>query len=46
MCSASMLPEIAESFTRAFTGEDLADHYGSQQVSGAPDPTLPVPPAR
>ena len=43
--NASMLPEIAESFTRAFTGQDLADHYGSQQASGAPDPTLPSPPA-
>ena len=26
--NASMLPEIAESFTRSFTGEELADHYG------------------
>jgi arylsulfatase A-like enzyme len=36
--NASMLPEIAESFTRSFTGEELADHYGSQKASGAPDP--------
>ncbi len=43
--NASMLPEIAESFTRSFTGEELADHYGSQQASGAPDPTVPLPPA-
>ena len=42
--SASMLPEIAESFTRSFTGEELADHYGSQKASGAPDPTVPSPP--
>jgi arylsulfatase A-like enzyme len=42
--SASMLPEIAESFTRSFTGEELADHYGSQKASGAPDPTIPLPP--
>jgi arylsulfatase A-like enzyme len=42
--SASMLPEIAESFTRSFTGEELADHYGSQKASGAPDPTVPLPP--
>jgi len=26
--NASMLPEIAESFTRSFTGEELADHSG------------------
>ena len=43
--NASMLPEIAESFTRSFTGEELADHYGSQPASGAPDPTVPLPPA-
>src|ERR1700726_1673256 len=42
--NASMLPEIAESFTRSFTGEELADHYGSQKASGAPDPTVPLPP--
>jgi hypothetical protein len=40
-----MLPEIAESFTRSFTDEELADHYGSQQASGGPDPTIPPPPA-
>src|SRR5436189_777364 len=43
--NASMLPEIAESFTRSFTGEELADHYGSQKARGAPDPTVPLPPA-
>jgi arylsulfatase A-like enzyme len=43
--NASMLPEIAESFTRSFAGEELADHYGSQQASGAPDPTVSLPPA-
>ena len=37
--------EVPESNTRAFTGEDLADHYGSQQGSGEPDPTIPVAPA-
>jgi arylsulfatase A-like enzyme len=42
--SASMLPEIAESFTRSFTGKEFADHYGSQKASGAPDPTVPLPP--
>jgi hypothetical protein len=43
--NASMLPEIAESFTRSFTGEELADHYGSQKASEAPDPTVPLTPA-
>ena len=43
--NASMLPEIAESFTRSFTGEELADHYGSQKANEAPDPTVPLPPA-
>jgi arylsulfatase A-like enzyme len=43
--NASMLPEIAESFIESYTGEELADHYGAQKPSGAPDPTLPLPPA-
>jgi len=43
--NATMLPEIAESFTNSFTGEELADHYGAQKPSGAPDPTLPSPSA-
>ena len=42
--NATMLPEIVESNTRAFTGEELADHYGSQQASGAPDPSLRLSP--
>jgi arylsulfatase A-like enzyme len=41
--NASMLPEIAESFSHSLTGEELADHYGAQEPSGAPDPTLPLP---
>jgi hypothetical protein len=40
-----MLPEIAESFTNSFTGEELADHYGAQKPSRAPDPLEPLPPA-
>ena len=40
-----MLPEIAESFTNSFTGEELADHFGAQKPSGAPDPIAPLPPA-
>ena len=43
--NASMLPEIAESFTRSFTGDELADHYGLQKANAAPDPTLPLLPA-
>ena len=43
--NASMLPEVAESFTNSFTGEELADHYGAQKASGAPDPIEPLPPA-
>jgi arylsulfatase A-like enzyme len=43
--NGSMLPEIAESFTRSFTGEELADHYGSQKANEAPDPTVPLAPA-
>jgi hypothetical protein len=41
--NALMLPEIAESFSHSLTGEELADHYGAQEPSGAPDPTLPLP---
>jgi hypothetical protein len=43
--NASMLPEIPESFTNSFTGEELADHYGAQKPSRAPDPLEPLPPA-
>jgi hypothetical protein len=43
--NASMLPEIAESFTNSFSGEELADHYGAQKPSLAPDPIEPLAPA-
>jgi arylsulfatase A-like enzyme len=43
--NASMLPEVAESFTESYTGAQLADHFGAQKPSGAPDPALPVLPA-
>ena len=43
--NASMLPEIAESFSESYTGAQLADHYGAQKPSGAPDPALPLPTA-
>jgi hypothetical protein len=38
-----MLPEVAESFTESYTGAQLADHYGAQKTSGAPDPAVPLP---
>ena len=41
--NASILPEIAESFSHSLTGAELADQYGAQEPSGAPDPTLPLP---
>src|ERR1700730_11261461 len=43
--NAAMLPEVAESFTESYTGAQLPDRYGSQKASGAPDPTIPLPPA-
>jgi arylsulfatase A-like enzyme len=44
--NAGMLPEIAESFIEAYTGAELADRYGAQKPSGAPDPCLDIPPPR
>jgi arylsulfatase A-like enzyme len=43
--NATMLPELAESFIEVYTGAELPDHYGAQRPSGAPDPTVPLPPA-
>ena len=43
--NASMLPEVAESFTESYTGAQLGDHYGAQKPSGGPDPALPLPTA-
>jgi arylsulfatase A-like enzyme len=43
--NASMLPEVAESFTESYTGAQLPDHYGVQKPSGAPDPIAPPIPA-
>jgi arylsulfatase A-like enzyme len=40
--NASMLPEVAESFTESYTGAQLGDHYGAQKPSGAPDPAVPL----
>jgi arylsulfatase A-like enzyme len=42
--NASMLPEVAESFTESYTGAQLPDHYGAQKASGAPDPAPSLPP--
>jgi hypothetical protein len=41
--NASMLPEVAESFTVSYTGAQLGDHYGAQKPSGAPEPAVPLP---
>jgi arylsulfatase A-like enzyme len=35
--NAGMLPEIRESFTHAFSGDELADHYGAKPPSQEPD---------
>jgi arylsulfatase A-like enzyme len=35
--NATMLPEIAESNTGGFSGEDLADHFGAPEVGQEPD---------
>ena len=40
--NATMLPEIKESFTHGFSGQDLADHYGAKDPGQEPDiPTRP-----
>ncbi|MGA8150020.1 MAG: sulfatase-like hydrolase/transferase [Terriglobales bacterium] len=40
--NTSMLPEIKESFTVSFSGEDLADHFGAKRADQMPD--IPLPP--
>jgi arylsulfatase A-like enzyme len=40
--NATMLPEIDDSSTGNFTGDELADHIGAQETSGKAD--NPVPP--
>lgn len=35
--NASMLPEIDESYTDSFTGDELADHIGAPKASGKAD---------
>ena len=40
--NATMLPEVVESGTSNFTGDQLADHIGTPKTSSAPDPGLPT----
>ncbi len=40
--NTSMLPEIKESYTDSFSGEELADHFGAKPPDQAPD--TPGPP--
>ena len=40
--NATMLPEVEESFTHGFSGEDLADHYGADDVDQKPDRPTPA----
>ena len=40
--NATMLPEIEESFTHSFSGQDLADHFGAKETDQKPD--IPEPP--
>ena len=42
--NATMLPEVAESVSANFTGDQFADHIGKQPASTAPDPGLPAAP--
>jgi hypothetical protein len=36
-----MLPEVEESFTHSFSGEDMADRYGADEADQKPD--FPTP---
>ena len=40
---SAMLPEVRESFTDAFTAEQLADHIGAKRASGEPDSNMDWP---
>lgn len=37
----ALLPEVEESSTHSFSGEELADRYGAEEVDQKPD--LPTP---
>ena len=43
--NATMLPEIDESYTNTFSGDQLADHIGSPKATGKADnpPAVPTP---
>jgi arylsulfatase A-like enzyme len=43
--NATMLPEVEESASANFTGDQLADHMGKQRPSTAPEPGLPAAPS-
>jgi arylsulfatase A-like enzyme len=40
--NATMLPQVAESFTESYTGAQLPDHVGAQKASTAPDNPGPL----
>ena len=40
--NATMLPEVEESITHGFTGEELADHYGADELDQKPDVPTPA----
>jgi arylsulfatase A-like enzyme len=40
--NATMLPEVADSGTNNFSGDELADHIGTPKASKEPDPGLPT----
>jgi arylsulfatase A-like enzyme len=42
--NATMLPEIDDSYTNSFSGDQLADHIGSPKATGRADHPPPVPP--
>jgi hypothetical protein len=35
--NATMLPEVEESFTHSFSGEEMADRYGAGEADQKPD---------
>ena len=37
-----MLPEVEESFTHGFSGEELADRYGADDADQKPDVATPA----
>jgi len=39
--NSTMLPEVEESYTHAFSGKELADHYGAKAPDGKPDNPRP-----